>query len=141
MKKLLSLLVSFALLSSMSINAFAEPEISEFDDSQIAPCYLYTSSISSPLGIKNKTAECTSLVYGYYPEVTKIEVTQYLQIKAGNNWQTYTTWSKTYNTWQCCFGNTKSSLPSGTFRLKTSANVYKGSKYETVTAYSFEVKS
>lgn len=141
MKKLLSLFIVFALFSSMSINAFAEPEISEFEDSEIAPCYLYTSTIASTLGIANKKASCTSTVYGYYSLATKIEVTQYLQIKAGNNWETYASWSATYNTWECCYRNSKSSLPSGTFRVKTSAKVYSGSKSETVTAYSTEEKS
>lgn len=141
MKKLLSLIISFALFSSMSLNAFAVPELSEFEDSEIAPCYQYTRSIVSTLGIGNKTASCTSTVYGYYDVATKIEVTQYLQIKAGNNWETYASWSTTYNSWQCCYNNNKSSLPNGTFRLKTTATVYSGSKSETINAYSTEEKS
>lgn len=35
--------------------------------------------------------------------------------------------------------NSKGSLESGTYRIKTIATVYKDSAYETITAYSTEV--
>lgn len=140
MKKLISLILSLTLIACIPLNAFAEPLKQQPIGSEIAPCYLYTSSISSTLGIKNKTAECSSRVNGYPSSVTKIVVTQTLQVKSGNVWNPKATWSKTFNTWYCNFDNDKGSLPSGTYRLKTVALVYSGSTYEVVSSYSKEVK-
>lgn len=139
MKKIVSLIISLALMSFMSLNVFAASEAPKIDDPGITPNYLYTSSITSTLGISGKTASCKSVIYGFSSSATKIEVTQLLQKKSGSIWETQASWKTTYNTWYCCFTNSKSSLPGGTYRLKTIAKVYKGSNYETVTAYSKEV--
>ena len=45
-------------------------------------------------------------------------------------------WSKTFNSWYAMYSTSKSSLSSGTYRLKTVARVYSGNSYETITIYS-----
>lgn len=108
------------------------------DNGSIAsPCYLYTDSASSSLSIFSSSAICTSNVNGIQGTTTKIEVTQTLQVRDGLSWRRVTDWSETFNTWYCRYSNTYNhSLPSGTYRVKTEAKVYKGTAYETVYAYS-----
>ena len=57
----------------------------------------------------------------------------------GKWWIDVTSWSKTFNTYTAIYSTSKSSLSSGTYRLKTIAKVYNGSDYETITIYSSTV--
>lgn len=136
MKKLISLVISLALIACIPLNAFAVPETQSNDNSEIAPCYLYTNGISSILGISGTTATCTSTVTGYSQLATKIQITKTLEKKNGSSWDTKATWVDTFYSFSCSFTNTKKYLSSGTYRVKTVAKVYNGDKYETVTAYS-----
>ena len=40
------------------------------------------------------------------------------------------------SSWYAIYSNSKESLSSGTYRVKTVAKVYNGSAYETITIYS-----
>lgn len=136
MKKLISIVISLALIVCIPLNCFANSETQEFDNSEIAPCYLYTNTIASVLGISGTSASCTSTVTGTYGVVTKIQITKTLEKKNGSDWETKATWVDTFYSNSCSFSHTKNFLSSGTYRVKTVAKVYSGSKYETVTAYS-----
>ena len=92
--------------------------------------------ISGTLSISNKAATCKSTVRGISGTTTKIVITQTLQKKNGSSWNKYSSWTKTFNSWYAIYSNSKESLSSGTYRVKTTADVYSGSKYETVTAFS-----
>lgn len=136
MKKLT--IVALAVLTLLSINivAYAEPNMDTPVDEVIIEEYQYTSRLNSDVSISNNTASCKSTVYGFSGLTTKVVITQTLQKKSGNTWINVTSWSKTFNTWFAIYGNTKSSLSSGTYRLKTVAKVYSGNNYETITVYS-----
>lgn len=56
--------------------------------------------------------------------------------KSGTKWLDVASWVKTVNKSSVSFNNTKYSIGSGIYRVKTTADVYSGSKNETVTAYS-----
>ncbi|MFR1184880.1 MAG: hypothetical protein ACLSDC_04220 [Ruminococcus sp.] len=73
---------------------------------------------------------------GFSDKTTKVVVTHTLEKKSGKWWIDVTSWSKTFNTYTAIYSTSKSSLSSGTYRLKTVAKVYKGSAYETITIYS-----
>ena len=57
--------------------------------------------------------------------------------KSGTKWLDVASWVKTVNKSSVSFNNTKYSIGSGIYRVKTTADVYSGSKYETVTAVSY----
>ena len=124
MKKVISTIISVVIVLCLSLTAFAEPELQTPSDDDISVCYLYTDKISGTLSISNKAATC------------KIVITQTLQKKNGSSWNKYSSWTKTFNSWYAIYSNSKESLSSGTYRVKTVAKVYNGSAYETITIYS-----
>ncbi len=136
MKQLISVLLSLFMIIGSGITAYADPEEDTPVDIEITEEYQYTNRISSSLSISNYTATCTSIVRGFSGLADKITITQTLQKQNGSSWSYVTSWNKTYNTWLGTFVNTKSSLSSGTYRVKTVAKVYSGSDYETITVYS-----
>ena len=136
MKKLIMILMSATLFLFNGISAFALDLDDFVTDEPIIEEYVYTRSANSSLYFSGKTAYCSSSVYGYSGTTTKIVVNQYLQKKSGSSWSNVWSWHYTFNTWYCNYDNSRSSLASGTYRVKTVAKVYSGSNYETVTTYS-----
>jgi hypothetical protein len=139
MKKIISIFFSLLMIMSMSLTAFGAPELQSPIDDDVSVCYSYTDSASSSLSISSKNATSKSVVIGISGTTTKIIVTQTLQKKNGSSWEKVASWSKTFNSWYAIYTNSKSSLSSGTYRVKTSAKVYSGTSYETVTTYSTTV--
>lgn len=136
MKRLIAVFLSFAMLSAASFSVSADNELDTPIDPEIVEEYQYTASLTSTLSISNNTATCNSVVRGMSNLATKVVVTQTLQKKSGSTWTYVTSWSKTFNSWLAMYSNSKSSLSSGTYRLKTVAKVYSGNNYETITVYS-----
>ena len=105
----------------------------------IVPFTLYTDSASSTLTIAGTTATCKSTAVGYANVTTKIVMEQTLQKKTSSGtWSKITSWSETDTGYKGSATNTKSSLSSGTYRLKTVFTVYAGNDYEVLTKYSAE---
>lgn len=139
LKKLLSLVVAAICICSFSANTYAA-ETSAPAVLEISPRYSYTISTTSVLTTSGKSATCESSITANF-EVTKIVINQYLQKKSGSSWGTVPngSWTKTVNTFVGSAENTKSSLSSGTYRLKTVFTVTtKTGQSETVTVYSAE---
>lgn len=137
MRRIIAILLSFVMTLGMGITAFAEPEEETPIDIGIIEEYQYTNKISSDLSISNHTATCKSVVRGDSSLATKVVVTQTLQETFdGCTWYYIDSWSKTFNSWYAIYTTSKSSLSSGTYRLKSVAKVYSGSNYETITVYS-----
>ena len=137
MKRIFAILLSIVMSLGMGFSAYALPEEETPIDIEFVDEYSYTDKISSDMSISNNTATCKSVVRGDTSLATKIVITQTLQKKNGNSWTYVTSWSKTYNTWYAIYTTSKSSLSSGTYRLKTVAKVYSGNNYETITVYSY----
>lgn len=127
-KKLIALVIM--LVSMFSLICFSVSA----DESGMM--YLYTRSCSSSLSISGSTATCNSSLRGYYGLTTKIEVTQTLQVRDGNQWRQSKTWTATYYSHNCDFENTKTLYSGNTYRVKSEFKVYAGSSYETVYSYS-----
>lgn len=105
----------------------------------IAPSTLYTDYATSTLTISGTKAICVSKAIGYSGETTKIVMEQTLQKKTSSGgWSEVASWSETDTGYIGSATNTKSSLSSGTYRLKTVFTVYAGSDYEVLTKYSTE---
>ena len=89
--------------------------------------------------ISNKTASCRSTILGSSDNITKVVVSHTLEKQSGKWWIDVASWTKTFNTNTAVYLTSKSSLSSGTYRLKTVAKVYNGSDYEIITIYSSTV--
>ena len=102
--------------------------------------YAYAASVSSRLSISGQTATCISTAVGN-STVTKITAVQYLEKKSGSKWYSVTDepWSASANNYTLTVSNSKSSLSSGTYRLRTVFTVYSGSDSETIEKISKEV--
>lgn len=137
MKKIISCLVALlicCLFGSISLSAASIP-----NDNAASPCYVYTDQITTVFGISDGEASCTTTIYGIPGTTTKIVVTQYLEKKNGNSWSEVKKWSDiTYESWWCNCTNSYSVTESGTYRLRSEAKVYSGSKYENVDITSKE---
>ena len=136
MKKLFALFISFIMIFCCGLTGFADNYMDVPVDEEIIEEYKYTSYLDNSLSISGKNASCMSSVNGFYGTTTKIIITHTLQKKSGSSWVDNTSWTKTFNSWTAIYSTSKSSLSSGTYRLKTVAKVYKGSSYETITIYS-----
>ncbi len=140
MKKLVSLLcASLLCLPGSSMYVSAEGNETPADDPVISE-YIYTDSISSSLTITpSGSATGTSEVDGNSSLVTQITTHQYLQKKNGSKWDTIDSWTNIRYTWHtsCSFPYTITT--AGTYRIRTEADVYCGSSYETVSCDSNSV--
>ena len=127
MKRIIVILLSLLMAIGMGITAFADPEEETPIDIGIIEEYQYTNSISSDMSISNNTASCKSVVRGFSGLATKIIITQTLQQSFdGYSWYYVDSWNKTFYSWYAIYTTSKSSLSSGTYRLKTVAKVYSG---------------
>ena len=139
MKKIISLLITVVLLlTTMTAGLSAQAAAIDNGESEIMPCYTYTSEHSSVIGLNGSTATCESYVSGY-SNVTKITMKMTLQKKTVLWWSEVTSWSTTVNSDYALLTKTKS-LGSGTYRIKMTATVYSGSSSENITGYSANVK-
>ncbi len=137
MKKILSCLL--ALLICCSVGSIPSAAAVIPDGSIAAPCYLYTNSITTTLSVSSTNeASCRTTITGNSSTATKIIVTQYLEKKDGNSWDEVTHWTDTFNSWWCNCTNSYTITESGTYRLRSVAKVYSGSKYENVDITSTE---
>ncbi|MDE7293248.1 MAG: hypothetical protein K2N72_02365 [Oscillospiraceae bacterium] len=102
--------------------------------------YIYATSATSTLTKQNSSVTCTSTAQGN-STVTKIAATQYLEKKDGDNWEVVKgcKWSSSTESAYLYASNSKSSLGSGTYRLRTVFTVYSGTSSETIEKTSSEV--
>lgn len=103
-----------------------------------SPYYLYTGTAKSNLAVLSSTAYCKSEIKGDNT-VTQIYATQYLEKKNGNKWDIVDYWSDSANGSSLTISNSKDNLDSGTYRVRTVATVYSGTKSEPIKDTSMEV--
>lgn len=137
MKSVISVLMAAMMIGTTGISVSAN-ELSSAVDDEIILYHENASDANSTLSISSKTATCTSYIKGK-SGVTKIYVTQILQKKiSSNSWTDHAIWYRTEYSSSLNFKNTSGTLASGTYRVKTIADVYIGSSCETITTYSSE---
>ena len=137
MKKIISCLA--ALLMCFSIGGITTLAAVIPDGGIASPCYTYTDCLTTSFGVYDGEASCATTIYGIPGTTTKIVVTQILEKKNGKSWDEVKKWSDiTYNNWWCNCTNSYTVTESGTYRLRTEAKVYCGSKSEDVDITSTE---
>ena len=101
---------------------------------------LYTRGIEGYLTITNDTARCRGTLDGT-SSVTRIYMTITLQKKVLWWWDDVAAWSQTIQSTSADVTKTYS-VGGGTYRVLVECDVYAGAaNYETVSAYSSEVKN
>lgn len=91
---------------------------------------------TATLSISSSTATAVARVSGISKEITKINITMYLQKKtAKGDYQTIKTWNGSKNGNYYNFRKTYT-ISKGTYRVKAKIVCYKGSKSETAIRFS-----
>lgn len=141
LKKSFALLLSaFMMFSCTSIPASAETTTYALNEG-IAPAYEYADTAESMLYISSNAAECISSCTSS-SDIVQITVEQTLQ-KFWGLWVWNdvddASWTENERGSSISFVNTKSGLPSGTYRVKSVFTLTSSSgKTETITIYSEE---
>lgn len=138
-KKAIAVLVSVVLLCTSFLCVSAQTVSS--GDSEIAPLLQYTKSFKTALSISGGQASATANLKGYNGNTTKIVITMTLQKKGllGLWWSDEASWTETFYSYNASM-NRKHSVSDGTYKVKAEYVAYSGSKSETVTDYSEEIK-
>ena len=132
-KRIISLLCAFTIIGSFNVTDCSTAAVVQ----PVAPAYSCTSNCTSTLLLSGSTLTCDSYIEGYYNITDKIVVYQYLQRKnASNEWVTIYSWYNVINNHIGSVINYRYSVASGSYRLKTTFDVYSGTNYETITKYS-----
>ena len=138
-KKAIAVLVSMVLLCTSFLCVSAQ-SVSP-DDSEVAPLLQFTQNTTTILTVSGGQASATASFSGYKGTTTKVVITMTLQKKGflGLWWSDETSWTETFNSYNASM-NRKHSVSDGTYKVKAEYVAYSGSKNETVTDYSKEVK-
>lgn len=137
-KKIISIVLSLIIVSSIGTVAFAQDTIPEYE---VAPCYEYTSQASNALTINSSTGVATysCSVDGYRGTTTKISVTMTLQKKVLFWWSEVDTYTKTVSDYYIHVSDKYTLSDSGTYRAKADITVYSNSNSEEITCTSQQV--
>ena len=137
-KQILASVLTVACLFTCFATTASAKNVSTYAIGDTAsPQYDIAISVSSNLVFIGTTAECVSQASGL--DTVKITVVQTLQKYSGWFWiwDDVASWTKTVNSSSINFGNKKSGLSSGKYRVKsvfTFTNI--SGKTETLTIYS-----
>ena len=134
---LASVLTVACLFTCFTATASAQATSTYAADPGISPLYDIATSVSSNIMFIGTMAECVSQGSGF--NTVKITVVQTLQKYSGWFWiwDDVASWTKTVNSSSINFGNTKSGLTSGKYRVKSVFTLTNTSgKTETLTIYS-----
>jgi len=140
MKQIISIILAISISLVLTIPIYATDHKSISSEKEtIQSRYAYTTTVSSSLTISSGVASCKSTAVGN-SNVIKIKATQCLEKKNGNNWSSVSggIWTDSSDGNFFTTTNTKSALPSGTYRVRTIFIVYTQSDYEQVEKISTE---
>lgn len=135
-KKMFSVLVCLAVMVGCMGATVGAAKASD-PGPGIMPRYLYLDNITPNLLFSGGKATASGSIKGN-SSVTKIEYTVYLQVKSGSSWSNATTWTGSVSGSRTSYSQSASVTSGKTYRTKTVATIYSGSKSETVTEYSLE---
>lgn len=135
-RKLISFLLATVMMFSFGVTSFAlatqEPEIQ--------PYYAYTTSRKTSLNKSGDNLVCKASLVGVQGTTTKIKITMTLEKKVLFWWSEKATWTQTFNSSSGTLSKIYSDISSGTYRVSAEYVAYSGSKSETITDTSLEVK-
>ena len=138
-KKVIAVLVSVTLFCTLFFCVSAQTFSSY--NAEIAPFSQFTKNTTTILVISGGQASAAASFSGYKGTTTKVVITMTLQKKGflGLWWSDEASWTETFNSYNASM-NRKHSVSDGTYKVKAEYVAYSGSKSETVTDYSNEVK-
>ena len=142
LKKMFSIVLCIVLCCGISFVTEADCNtkgVTSVADSNIQPCYDYTSTVSTKLNSPSGKAVCTANVNGYDGLTTKIKITMTLQKKALLWWSAVETWTTTVSDFYATLSKT-ATVESRKYRVKAEYVVYSGSNSESITQYSSELE-
>ena len=138
-KIIASILTVACLFTCFTATASAKNASNNSIGDTASPLYKIATSVSSDLNFLGTKAECVSQGDGF--NTVKITIVQTLQKYSGWFWiwddVEGASWTKTANSSSIHFVNTKGSLSSGKYRVKSVFTLTNSSgKTETITIYS-----
>ena len=138
-KRIVSIALMLVLMiTSISSSLVVNAALPEDNGSEIQPMYTYISDLGYDLSISGTTATCSSSLSGL-SSVTKMKITMTLQKKNFLSWEDVESWTQIVLTQDTVFTKQRTSLSSGTYRLKVVYVVYSGTNSETMTDYPPQV--
>ena len=148
-KRILCALLCCVMLGTcLPVAAYAEetvPEISAASQQiggqagEIAPLYVYTSTLTAGLSISGGTATCSVTLSGYPGTIKTVLMHVYLEKKTLWWWTEVDSWTQLF-TDDYCHCSRQFAASGGTFRVRVVATVTgKDGGSEEITGYSREV--
>ena len=125
----------------MPMASFADSGITECNlgENEIMPCMTYIEECKNGLNISGNVATVDCWVKGDVLTATKAKVIAELQVKSGNSWIAYGTWTETANAFKASVYETKGVKAGNTYRVKATYTVWEGSQSESTIVFSDEV--
>ena len=105
----------------------------------VSPRLTYIDLAEADLMINNGVATVDCWVKGDVLNATKAKVIAELQLKSGNSWMAYGTWTDTQNDYEAFVYKTKSVTKGNTYRVKATVTVWEGSQSEQLILFTDEV--
>ena len=136
-RKLTGLFLVFVMLFSFSLNSFALAT----EEPEIQPYYSYTADYKTTLMKSGENLACRAYLAGVNGTTTKVKITMTLEKKVLFWWSEKETWTQTFNSYSGTLSKTYSDAGSGTYRVSAEYVAYSGTKSETITDTSAEVKA
>lgn len=122
--------------------AVAETDFAQIDTQvsrSIQPRLTYIEAAETGLDIKNGVATVDCWVKGDILSATKAKVIAELQLKSGNSWIAYGTWTSTQNDYEAYVYKTKAVTEGHTYRVKATYTVWEGTASEEIIVFGDEV--
>lgn len=135
-KKIISLFATLVLFFCFGVNCFAVAK----EEPGIQPYYSYTADHKTILAKSSEKLICKSTLSGIPGTTTKVKITMTLEKKVLFWWSEKETWTQTFNSYSGTLSKTYSDANSGTYRISAEYVAYSGTKSETITDTSAEVK-
>ena len=135
-KKVISLFAALVLLFCFGVNCFANAT----KEPEIQPYYSYTADHKTMLTKSGENLICKSTLSGIPNTTIKVKITMTLEKRVLFWWSEKQTWTQTFNSYSGTLAKTYSDADSGTYRISTEYVAYSGTKSETITDTSSEVK-
>ena len=136
-KIIVAMLLVFVVMTAFPTAAIAEKNSSTSE--VVMPRLTYIAEAETDLSISGTTAIVDCWVKGNVLDATKAKVIAELQLKSGNSWMAYGTWTSTQNDYEAYVYETKSVKAGQTYRVKATYTVWEGSQSETIVVFSDEV--
>ena len=105
----------------------------------LSPRWTCLVETMTDFSINGTTAVVDCWVKGDINDATKAKVIAELQVKSGNNWIAYGTWTDTQYDYEASVYETKSVTSGNTYRVKATYTVWEGSQSESTVVFSDEV--